>query len=62
MGDDRVRLSLSGDLETPPGGIIVRSPLPRPIARVTVDGRDVMDFEATSVKLDRRAANVTLHY
>ena len=61
-GDDRVRLSVSGDLETPPGGIVVRSPLPRPLARVTVDGRDVTDFDATSVRLDRRAAERDAHY
>ncbi len=60
IDDDAVRLSLSGDFEMPPGGIVVRSPLPRALARVTVDGRDVMDFEATSVTLDRRAANITL--
>jgi hypothetical protein len=62
LGDDRVCFSMSGDFETPPGGIVVHSPLPRPLSRVTVDGRDVMDFEATNVRLDRRAANVTLHY
>ncbi len=62
VGDDAVRLSLSGDIEMPPGGIVVRSPLPRPLARVTADGRDVVDFEATSAKLGRRAAAVILHY
>ncbi len=62
VGDDSVCLAVSGDFETPPGGIIVRSPLPRPLARVTADGLDVVDFDATSARLDRRAANVTLHY
>jgi hypothetical protein len=62
VGDDGLRLSLSSDFEMPPGGIVVRSPLPRPLARVTVDGRDVMNFEATSVRLDRRAVNITLQY
>ena len=37
-------LSVSGDFETPPGGIVVRSPLPRPLARVTVDGRARLAF------------------
>jgi len=35
VGDDAVQLSLSGDFEMPPGGIVVRSPLPRAITRVT---------------------------
>ncbi|HVP29364.1 MAG TPA: hypothetical protein VMW35_09420 [Myxococcota bacterium] len=33
--------------DLPPGGIVVRSPLPRPLVRVTVDGRDLADFHAT---------------
>jgi hypothetical protein len=60
-GADRVALSLSGDFEMPPGGIVVRAPLPRPLVRVTVDGRDHPDFDAASVKLARRASNLTLH-
>jgi hypothetical protein len=62
VGDDAVQLSLSGDFEMPPGGIVLCSPLPRPLARVTADGRDVVAFEATRARLDRRAANVMLHY
>ena len=55
-------LSLAGDLALPPGGIVVRSPLPRPLARVTADDRAVMDFDAASARLDRRAASLILHY
>jgi hypothetical protein len=29
--------------------------------RVTADGRDILDFEATSVRLDRRAATIVLY-
>jgi hypothetical protein len=61
FGADRVHITLSGDFEMPPGGIVVRSPLPRPLVRVIVDGRDHPDFDATNVKLARRAANLTLH-
>ncbi len=61
-GDDRVQLFIGGDLEMPPGGIVVHSPLPRPLARVTADGRDVMECDAKQARLDRRAANVILHY
>ena len=62
VADDSVRFSLSGELEAPPGGIVLRSPLLRPLARVSVDGRNAVDFEATSVRLERLAANVVLHY
>ena len=61
VGDDGVRLSLTGDFEMPPGGIVVCSPLPRPLVRVIADGEDVLRFDATSVRLDRRIANVVLY-
>jgi hypothetical protein len=37
---DRVVIELDGGLRTPGGGVVIRSPLERPIRRVIVDGRD----------------------
>lgn len=40
-GGDTVRVSLGGGVRVPPGGIVVRTPLDRPIRRATVNGRPV---------------------
>ena len=47
-GPETLRLEISGDLVLPRGGIVVKPPLPRPIRRVQVNGRDNEDFEADS--------------
>jgi hypothetical protein len=41
---DTYRLSLSGDLVIPPGGIIAMPPLPRPLLQVEIDGRSSAAF------------------
>jgi hypothetical protein len=38
------RVSLSGDLAVPPGGIIFIPPLPRPLIGVEIDGQNSADF------------------
>jgi hypothetical protein len=43
-GKDSMRLKLEGDIEVPPGGVVVLPPLPRPIRQVEIDGRAVKDF------------------
>jgi hypothetical protein len=57
-GDDSLRLDLAGGLRPPPGGIVVRPPLARPIARAEGDG--VLRFDASSVVLRGAPANVRL--
>jgi hypothetical protein len=37
-------MTLEGDLVTPPGGIIVLPPLPRPLVQVEINGRDSAAF------------------
>ncbi len=59
QGDDTLHLVLSGELEMPPGGIVVNSSLPRPLSSVTVDGLSVA-HEATSVRIDRCPATIVL--
>jgi hypothetical protein len=39
-----LRLRLSGDLLLPPGGIVVKPPLPQPIRHVQVNGRAIENF------------------
>jgi hypothetical protein len=45
---DMMRLKLGGDLEVPPGGIVVMPPLPRPIQQVQINGKPISDFEPDS--------------
>jgi len=61
-GADRVRLSLSGDLEVPAGGIVVASPFDRPLRSVTVGGRASSDFDASHATLRGVPAEVVLGY
>ena len=58
--DGALHLSLSGDLELPPGGIIVRPPVRRPLERVTLDGKSIDGFDAASVTLDCCPATVVM--
>jgi hypothetical protein len=61
-GHNTLRLALSAGLEPPPGGIVLRPPLPRPLRRVRVDGRDVTGFDARGVTLARGPATVVMEY
>jgi hypothetical protein len=61
-GPDAVRLRLVGDLAVPPGGIVVVSPLDRPLAQVTVNGLAVAPFEPDRVVVTRVPAEIVLRY
>jgi hypothetical protein len=41
---DTWRMTLAGDLVTPPGGIIILPPLPRPLVQVAINGRNSTAF------------------
>jgi hypothetical protein len=43
---DTLHLKIEGDLVVPPGGIVVRPPLPRPIRQIKVNGRALAEFES----------------
>jgi hypothetical protein len=43
-----LRLKLGGDLVVPPGGIVVKPPLPRPIRQVEISGKQLDHFTADS--------------
>jgi hypothetical protein len=61
LGDDALALDLRGDA-APPGGIVLRPPLPRPLVAVEVDGRSYAAFDPDGVTLRTCPADVVLRY
>ncbi|HUI28324.1 MAG TPA: discoidin domain-containing protein [Candidatus Kryptonia bacterium] len=57
-----LRLSLAGDLRLPDGKIVVRPPLPEPLAAVTVNGKPIQTFNADSATIGEFPADVVLEY
>jgi hypothetical protein len=60
-GPDAIALALHGDLR-PPGGIVLRPPLSRPLVRVEVDGKPGARFDADGVTVRACPADVVLWY
>jgi hypothetical protein len=58
--EQTLQLDLTGDLTVPPGGIVLRSPLPSPIAAVTVNGIEHETFDADEVRIDTFPAVVEI--
>ena len=59
---DVVRVRFEPGLRTPPGGIILRSPLDRPIRSAMVDGRRVEVTGGAEVRLRMVPRTVELRY
>jgi hypothetical protein len=59
-GAGAIAMSIAGDLEVPPGGIVLRPPLARPIARVEVNGASVETFDEDSATIDVCPARVVI--
>jgi len=59
---DAVRVRVSGDLDVPPGGLVVISPLARPLREVTVNGRLLAAHTADSAVVREFPADVRLEY
>jgi hypothetical protein len=57
-----LELQLHGALQPPPGGIVLRPPLPRPLRSVAVNGTPTSDFEADRVRVRGAPANVTMGF
>jgi hypothetical protein len=57
-----LRLTLSGDLSLPKGGIVVKPPLPRPLVRVEVNGRKIETFDANSATCNEYPAEWVMTY
>ncbi len=61
-GADALRVRVSGDLAVPPGGLVVTSPLDRPLRKVTVNGRPLAAHTATSATVREFPADILLGY
>ena len=62
IGDDAISLAIRGDVVPPPGGIVLRPPLPGPLVRVEIDGRPSDRFDADGVTIRACPADVVLSY
>jgi hypothetical protein len=61
-GADTLRLALKGNLNMPPGGIVVAPPLPRPIRTVEVNGRASTEFTPETFTCRECPAEVVVRY
>lgn len=61
-GEDRVRVSLSGSHRPPPGGVVIVSPLARPLRAARVDGREESAADPRQFVLMAPASEVVLIY
>jgi hypothetical protein len=61
-GSDTLRIRLSGDVAVPVGGIILHSPLDRPIREVLINGRLATALTTRTVTLTPFPAEVELRY
>jgi hypothetical protein len=59
-GDNALRLTLSGDLLVPSGGLILQPPLAGPLLQVVINGRNVGDFAPDHVRCDACPAEIVL--
>ncbi|HRY14274.1 MAG TPA: hypothetical protein P5330_00190, partial [Candidatus Competibacteraceae bacterium] len=59
---DTLKVRLSGDVIAPPGGIMLYSPVDRPLREVTVNGQPVATFTDRTVTLSQFPAEVELRY
>jgi len=60
-GPAELRLDVAG-VEVPPGGIVARPPLPRPLMSVEIDGAPVRDFARDAVTLRSCPARVVMRF
>lgn len=61
IGPSTLRLSIFGDLDVPPGGIVVQPPLPGPLVSASVNG-EAIPVDGQQVRVDRFPADVQLQY
>ncbi|MEN8128617.1 MAG: discoidin domain-containing protein [Pseudomonadota bacterium] len=62
LQDGAIHLRMSGDLNLPPGGIVVHSPLNSSLKGVTVNGETIEKFATDKVIVRQFPAEVVLHY
>jgi hypothetical protein len=61
-GPDALRLQLSGDLDVPAGGVVVRPPLPRPLRGATINGTPATELTPDGVTVRTFPADVLMEY
>jgi hypothetical protein len=61
-GPDTLRLIVTGDLALPPGKIVVKPPLPRPLVQVEVNGSKSETFDAESASCGECPAEMIMKY
>ncbi|WAC07977.1 MAG: discoidin domain-containing protein [Thermodesulfobacteriota bacterium] len=61
-GPYTLRLMLGGDLTLPPGNIVIKPPLPRPLMQVEVNGRRTDAFDSESAICDAFPAEIAMNY
>jgi hypothetical protein len=59
-GADRLCVSISGDLAVPPGNIVVRPPLPAPLAQVEVNGERIYTFDTENIVINQCPAEIIM--
>lgn len=59
---NRLRLRMSGDVAVPPGGIVVRPPLPAPLKSVTIDGESIAPGGATHAVAHKFPAEIVMEW
>ncbi|HYE34915.1 discoidin domain-containing protein [Methylocaldum sp.] len=62
VGHDKALLDLSGTIVFPPGGIVIRPPLPRPIVYVEVNGERSESFDAETAIVDRLPVGIIIGF
>ena len=61
-GTTELVVTLSGDVNLPPGRIVLPSPLEQPLIGVTVNGQEVASFTEREAVIDQFPATVVLRY
>jgi hypothetical protein len=61
-GTTELVVTLSGDVNLPPGGIVLPSPLEQPLIGVTINGQEVASFTEREAVIDQFPATVVLRY
>ena len=61
-GPDALRIEMAPGLAVPPGGIVLRPPLVRPLVAVSVDAEPLSTFHSDGVTLRRLPASIILRF
>jgi hypothetical protein len=61
-GKAELAVEMSGDVDLPPGRIVLPSPLEEPLLGVTVNGREIETFSEREAVIDQFPATVVLRY